>query len=68
MCFKWILQIFHDRIFLYYKAVCVPYLCSNIDVFPPSSNSPEANLQNKYCKVIDLSTADLAYQGFEILG
>ena len=35
--------------------------------FPPSSNSPEANFQNKSSKVIDLSTTDLAYQGFKIL-
>ena len=30
-------------------------------------NSPETKLKNKSCKVIDLFTTDLAYQGFKIL-
>ena len=34
--------------------------------FPPSSNSPEANLQNKSCKIIDLFTTHLAHRGFKV--
>ncbi len=50
-----------ERLFCYF----ISYLCClNIDISPPSSNSLEANLRKTSCKVIDLSSTDLAYQSF----
>lgn len=49
---------FYDWGFLRSLPVLFEYRC----FLTPSSNSPEANLQNKSCNVNDISSSDQAYQ------